>query len=75
MQKYFNIFFLLVLVALGVLIFMVYRSVRKLEVLIAAIPPAPVNPPAPERTSINGGDFWRELKDSAENLTIQMQLK
>ena len=75
MQKYLNIFFVLALIALAILFFMIYRSVRKLEVALAAIPSAPVVPPAVERTSINGGDFWRELKDSAENLTIQMQLK
>lgn len=74
MQRFFNIFVIIALIALGILLFMLWRSILKLQATVEALPKAPVVVPDPTRT-INGGDWWKEIKDSAENLTIEVQLK
>lgn len=76
MQKAFNIFVVIALIALGILLLMLWRAVSRLEAAVtklATIPaPAPANP---QRTSISGGELFDELQKSAENMTIQMQFK
>lgn len=68
---------ILALVALGIMLFIMWRSIRRMEVAIAALVIVK-NTPAeqtPQRTSTSGGELWDQIRNSAENLTIQMQLK
>lgn len=76
MQKFFNITVGLAIIALAILLFLLWRSVnKKLEVMAALItpPPAPTGSTANQRTDISAGEFFEELRNSAENMTIEMK--
>lgn len=74
MQKAFNIFVVIAIIGLGVVIFMQWRALKNIKTLVSALTPVPIVA-IPQRKDVTAGEFWDSFKNTADKVTIEMDLK